>query len=379
MKRKSNYIDDYEDIKKKRTYVEIDKLDFDLNNISLTQSLDNTNNNYNNININTVSNNGISYYNFLNTNDVNTNFNDLTDIQNEITKKINFLHENSKNNTLTFDLIIMISNNIINQIGKDKFIQGDYDDSLLDEQIFNDYISLLLYPTYLFQPYIFDDNFSNLYVSDINEHLKEICVDSKCLFPIWKKKYNYDIDYKSFNNENQIHRKICKNFIKKIFDFYEKVYYQYFNIMIGNIFSFILSNYKINLNPYDKKFNKSQCLEWIDGFNQVLKNCYRFIKNYANIIELEKIDELDKDSLEKKMNKLNNSYINILNGTNKDLLILFEPLKKFYKPIATDNKKKLFLQANCLTNIKKEIDYIFKLKNYINLITKSTWVKKFCF
>ena len=371
MKRKSNCIDEYENIKKKRTYVEIDKLDFDLSNISLNQSFDYTNNN----DINNETNNDICNDNLC---DINTNFNEITDIQNEITKKINFLHENSENSILTFELIIMISNNIINEIGKDKFIQGNYD-SLLEEQIFYNYISLLLYPSYLFQPYLFNDNFSDLYVSDINEHLREICADSKCFFPIWKKKYNYDIDYNSFNNINQIHKKICKNFTKKIFDFYEKVYYQYFNIIIGNIFSFILSNYKINLNPYDKKFNKSQCLEWIDGFNIVLKNCYRFIKNYANIIELEKIDELDKDELEKKMNRLNNTYINILNGTNKDLQPSFKPLEKFYKPIHPNNKTKLFVQINCLTNIKKEIDYIFKLKTHINLITKCTWVKKFCF
>ena len=372
MKRKFNYIDDYEDIKKKRTDIEIDKLDFEIKNISLHKSFDyNTNDNINNTNDN-----------LLNLYNVNTNVNDITNItqiHNEITKKINFLHENSKNNTLTFDLIILISNNIINQIGKDKFIEGNYD-NLLEEQIFNKYISLLLYPTYLFRPYVFDDNFSNLYVSEINVHLKEICYDSKCFFPTWKKKYNYDIDYNFFSNVNQINKRIYKNFTKKIFDFYEKLYYQYFNILFGNLFSFILLNYKINLNPYDKKFNKSQCLEWIDGFNIVLKNCYRFIKNYANLIELEKIDELDKDSLEKKINRLNNSYINILNNTNKDLQILFEPLKKFYKSKSeTNNNTEFVNQVNCLIDIKKEIDYIFKLKNYVNLITKSTWVKNFYF
>jgi len=40
------------------------------------------------------------------------------------------------------------------------------------------------------------------------------------------------------------------------------------------------------------------------------------------------------------MNKLNNTYINILNGTNKDLQLLFKPLEKFYKPIDPDNKTK---------------------------------------
>lgn len=374
MKRKFNYIEDYENIKSKKADDDIDNLNFEINKINLNKLIDDINNNhindYENIDLN---------LDLDNTNNKNINFNDFTDIQNKITKKINFLHENSKNNTLTFDLIKLISIDILHQIGKEKYILGNYDDSLLGEQIFSEYISLLLYPTYLFQPYIFDDNFSNSYVSNINEHLKSICVDSKCLFPIWKRKYNYDIDYCTFNNTNQIHKKICKNFTKKIFDFYEKIYYQYFNIMIGNIFSFILSNYKINLNPLDNKFNKTQCLEWIDRFNIVIKNCYRFIKNYAIVIELEKIDELDKDTLEKKMNRLNNSYINILNGTNKDLQILFEPLKKFYNPPKNDNKTKLFIQINCLTNIKKEIDYIFKIKNYINLITKNTWVKNFCF
>lgn len=376
MKRKSNYIDNYEDIKKKRADIEIDNLDYEINKINLNQLINDINNNNNNENLDL----DLDLDNdFLKTNNKNINFNDFTDIQNKITKKINFLQENSENNILTFDLIILISIDLIDKIGKEKYILGNYDDNLLGEQIFSEYISLLLYPTYLFQPYVFDNNFTTHCVSSLNEHLKAICVDSKCLFPIWKKKYNYDIDYRTFDNSNNVHQKICKNFTKKIFDFYEKVYHQYFNIMIGNIFSFILSNYKINLNPYDNKFNKSQCLEWIDKFNIVIKNCYRFIKNYATIIELEKIDELDKDSLEKKMNKLNNSYINILNGTNKDLQILFEPLEKFYRPPNNDDKSKLFIQINCLRNIKKEIDYIFKIKNYINLITKNTWVKKFCF
>lgn len=357
MKRKFNHIDDYEDIKTKKTNAEIDKLDLKINTINLEPLNDN---------------------NLLITNDNEyINFNNIqNDIQNDITEKIIFLHKNSENNTLTFDLIILISNNIINKIGKEKYIQGKYDDNLLGGKIFSEYISLLLYPTYLFQPYFFDDNFSTLCVNSINEQLKAICIDSKCLFPTWKKKYNLDIDY-NFDNKNKVHERICKNFIKKIFDFYEKVYYNYFNVMIGNIFSFVLSNYKINLNPYDTKFNKSLCLEWINGFNIVLKNCKRFIKNYAIIIELEKIDELDKDNLIKKMNRLNNSYINILNGKNKNLNMLFEPLKKFYKPITNDDKTKLFIQTNCLTDIKKEIDYIFRLKTYLNSISNNT--KKFCF
>jgi hypothetical protein len=371
MKRKLNYIDDYEDIKKKKVNVEIDNLNIEINKINLNQLIDDINNNH--VNNSENLDLDLDLYLYLDLD------NDFTDIQNKITKKINFLQENSENNILTFDFIKLISVDVINQVGKEKYIQGNLDDNSLGEQIFSDYISLLLYPTYLFQPYVFDDNFTTSCVSNINEHLRAICDDSKCLFPTWKKKYNYDVDYYTFNNTNQINQKICKNFIKKIFNFYEKVYYQYFNIMIGNILSFILSNYKINLNPLHNKFNKLECLEWIDGFNIVIKNCHRFIKNYATIIKLEWIDELDKDSLEKKMNKLNNLYINILNGTNKDLQMLFKPLEKFYKPHKNDDKSKLFIQINCLRNIKKEIDYIFKIKNYINLISKNTWVKKFCF
>lgn len=367
MKRKFEHIEDYEEIKTKKANIEIDKLNFDKLNFDI-----------NNININ----NNDNY--FLNTNNENIINDDYINIQNDITNKINFLHKNSKNNTLTFDLIIIISNHIINEIGKESYIQGNYNDELLEDKIFSEYISLLLYPTYLFDPYVFDDDLKNSCVSSINEHLKEICfdsicVDSKCLFPIWKKRYNYDIDYNTFDNHNKIHQKICRNFTKKIFDFYEKIHHQYFNTMIGNIFTFILSNYKINLNPYDNKFNKSKCLEWIDGFNKVSTNCYKFIKNFAILIELEKIDELDKDELVKKINRLNNSYINILNGKNKYLQMLFKPLEKFYNPIANDDKIKLLEQTNCLTNIKKEIDYIFKLKSHINLIKHNTWVKKFCF
>lgn len=361
MKRKSNHIDEYEYIKKKKTNHEVDKLNFEMSNIGLEQSTNNDD----------VNNNELS-------NIYDINFNDFNDIQNNIAEKINFLHENSENNTLTFDLIILISNNIINQIGKDKYIQGQMDDNLLGEKIFSEYISLLLYPTYLFQPYIFDDDLQTSYVNTRNNDLKTICIDSQCLFPTWKKKYNYDVDY-TFNDNNKVHQQIYKKFIKKIFDFYEKIYCQYFNIMIGNILSFILMDYKINLNPYDNKFNKSVCLEWIDGFNKVLINCIKFIKYYAILMGLNKIDELDKDALVKKINKFNNSYVNILNGTNKNLKILFKPLEKFYKPYTNDDKIKLFVQTNCLINIKKEIDYIFKLKTYINMITNNTWVKKFSF
>jgi hypothetical protein len=74
------------------------------------------------------------------------------------------------------------------------------------------------------------------------------------------------------------------------------------------------------LNPLHNKFNKLECLEWIDGFNIVIKNCHRFIKNYATIIKLEWIDELDKDSLEKKMNKLKNFSKFHLSSSNPFIL-----------------------------------------------------------
>jgi len=271
-----------------------------------------------------------------------------------------------------------MSNKIIENIGTGKYIQGTINDDYIQDKLFNQYISLMLYPHFLFQPYVFDDNFKNDCVDIRDPNLVNICINTNCLFPTWKKKYNYDTDY-NFEGINKINQKICKKFMGKIFDFYEKVYYNYYNVLVGNILSFTISNYEINLNPYDIKFNKTLCLEWIDAFNEVLINCKKFIKNYAVLIGLEKIDELNKSSLVKKLSQLNNSYLNIINGINNYFNVLFYPLEKFYKFKLNTEKKKLFIETNYLNKINDEIEYIFRLKNYINIVSKNTWITRFHF
>lgn len=358
---KFEHIDFFNNIKKQKFNVELDVLESKINHIDI-YSID-----------------PIDPADPADTIDTIDTINTIKDF-NDMKIIIDFIISNT-NSKLSFDSIIIMSNNIIENIGKENFILGLYNDNYLQNKIFSQYISLMLYPSYLFQPYVFDDNFINICVDKRHIHLENICVDSNCLFPSWKKKYNYDIDY-DFNSINIIHQKICKNFMKKIFDFYEKVYYKYFNIMIGNMLSFVLSNYEINLNPYDNKFNKKLCTEWICGFNEVIVNCRKFIKKYAIKIELEKIDELDKTSLIEKLNQLNKLYVDFFSLPiiiNADIKALFTPLKKFYTPKINSEKYIQCIKTNYLINIKQEIEQIFKLKNYINVIIKNSWVSKFCF
>lgn len=341
MKRKNiDHYNEYEYIKTKKANIEIDKLTCELNNIDIRPEK------Y----IKIKSTQPTQYEpNIV----IKNNFNDIE-------TKINLLKNLIQDKTLSFDSIIIITNDIINQYGKENYICGELDDNLIHDQIFS-YISMMLYPTYLFEQYYFDNNFLTSCVNLRNSTLETICIDSKILFPTWKKKYN-NINY-DFYDSSCLNRKIYKKFVKKIFDFYEKVNYTYFNIMIGNIFSFILSNYKINFNPYDNKFNKNVCIEWINSFNKVMENCKKFIKNYAILIELEKIDELNKENLIKKIDKLNNVYKNILTGKNTYLRMLFKPLEKFYNP-TTNNKLNFLIQENYLiSNIKKEIESIFRFRN----------------
>jgi hypothetical protein len=363
-----NHIEFYNDIKKQKFNVDMNNLEFELNNVNLDSS-EQTLNNPNDTEYLSLIN---EHKNFDNINLININY------INEIKNSIEFIHKNTSESKLTFDLIIIMSNDIIENIGKDKYIHGTIKDDYLQDKLFSQYISSMLYPNYLIQPYFFDDDFKTNCVDVRDINLSNICTNTKCLFPTWKKTYNYNTDY-NYSNLNNINQKICKNFIKKIFDFYEKVYFDYYNIMVGNILSFIFSNYEINLNPYDNKFNKVLCLEWIEAFNQVLINCKKFIKNYAILIELEKIDELDKIALIKKFTQLNNLYLNILSKKNNDVHVLFTPLEKFQIKKLNDKKKIIFIETNCLNKINNEIEYIFKLKSYINIVSKNNWITQFRF
>ena len=78
--------------------------------------------------------------------------------------------------------------------------------------------------------------------------------------------------------------------------------------------SFILSNYKINLNPFDVKFNKSKCEEWIYGYNQVITNCKNFIRickqKNLNVIESNIINiPLKSKSQQKHLLEMQNNFI----------------------------------------------------------------------
>ena len=95
---------------------------------------------------------------------------------------------------------------------------------------------------------------------------------------------------------------------------------------------------------------------------------------------MNKIDSDDKQTLTNKLNKLKKDFIdnidklniNNLDTINNDIKIIFEPIKKFYNPI----NSKSFIKTTCLDNIHKEIEHVFKLKNYIKLMDDNSWVRK---
>lgn len=374
MKRKYlNCLHEYEDIKKK-------KIDYDINNMTI---------NVQNINLINVSNE-----NLINNNNISlkTNMtydelvNEITKINNQIINDTKILVESTSDGKLDFDSLVKLFNDIVNELGTNNFIQGEYTDSKIQEIFITRYLNLMIYPSYLFQPYLFEQDIKTNYISEIcnsnrNTNLNAICFDSKYLFPTWKKIYNIDVDYE-FELTNKINARICKNFTKKFFNFYEKVYNVYFNIGVGNVFACILSNFlPEHLNPYDIKFSKHKFNEWVDGFNKVLTNCKKYIFDYANVRGLNKIDLDDKQTLMDKFKKFKSDFIDgfdnfkIINfdTIRDDIKVLFEPIIKFYNPM----RSKLYVRTECLDNIDKEIEHVFRIKNYIKLMDKNSWVKKF--
>lgn len=364
MKRKYfNCLDEYEDIKKK-------KIDFDINNICIHVQ-------------------DINLIDTLNENSVNDNISDVTNesddelvgeitkINNQIIIDTSVLIENTKDNKLEFNSFIKLFNDIINQLGKDNYIHGVHTDSEIQEIFITKYLNLMVYPSYLFQPYLFESDIKTNYIGEIcnsnrNNNLNSICFDSKYLYPTWKKLYNINVDYK-FEFTNKISKIICKKLTKKIFNFYEKVYNVYFNIVIGNVFACILSNFLLKyINPYNIKFTKHKFNDWIDGFNKVMANCKKYIFDYANLLELNKIDLDDKQTLTNKLKKLKNDFIDCYdnlktidyNTIRNDIKVLFEPIKKFYNPIGS----KLFIRTDCMDNIEKEIKLVFRRINYVKLM-----------
>ena len=380
MKRKyHNCLDEYENIKKKKIYCDINNIGVDIQNINL---IDTTN-------VNSIDNDNISYLN--NTSD--DEFVDkITKINNKIIIDTIVLIESTKNNKLEFNSLIKLFNDIINQLGEDNYVHGEYTDSEIQEIFIIKYLNLMVYPSYLFQPYLFELDLKTNYIGEIcnsnrNNNLNSICFDSKYLFPTWKKLYNVNIDVDidvnyEFELTNKISKIICKNFTKKIFNFYEKVYNVYFNVIIGNVFACILSNFLLKiLNPYNIKFNKKKFNDWINGFNKVLINCKKYVFDYANLLELNKIDLDDKQTLTNKLKKLKNDFIDgyenlkIINydTISDDIKVLFEPIKKFYNPFGS----KLFVKTDCLDKIDKEIEHVFRIKKYVKLMDNNSWVNKF--
>ena len=373
MKRKhNNWLNEYEDIKKK-------KIDYDINNMGI---------NVQNINlidtpINNQGDDNISIRSNVSDDEL---VGEITKMNNQIVKNTNFIIERTNDGKLDFNSLIKLFNDIINGLGTNNYIQGEYTNSKIQEIFITRYLNLMIYPSYLFQPYILEPDIKTNYIGEIcnsnrNNNLSTICFDSKYLFPTWKKLYNIDVDYE-FELTNKINAKICKNLTKKIFNFYEKVYNVYFNIGVGNLFGCILSNFLLeHLNPYDVKFSRHKFNDWVNEFNKVLSNCKKYMLNYANVWELNKIDLDDKQTLMDKLKKFKNDFIDSFDNLKtidfdtigNDIKVLFEPMKKFYNPIWS----KQFVRTDCMDQIDKEIEQMFKIKNYIKLMDNNSWVKKF--
>jgi hypothetical protein len=244
------------------------------------------------------------------------------------------------------------------------------------QNIIWDNICFMLYPSYLLDPYIFDSDPNQNYVDTRTKSLEEICFNSKYFFPTWKKIYNYNIDY-NYDEKCHIHKKICKRFTGNIFEFYENFYGIYFNIIFGEIFSWMFSKYKINLNPLDEKFNIDIFNKWANSFNEVIELCRVLIKNIANSIELEKIDELSYNDLIKLINKLNDDFIiNFESIVQKDFLLVFKPMQTFFSENNNQkNNSNICIQipwstysSKCLNNITTEIISVFRFKQYLKFI-----------
>lgn len=375
MKRKyCNCLDEYEDIKKK-------KIDYDINNIGIDVQ---------NINLIDTSNENSVHDNISDITNVSDDelVCEITKINNKIINDTNILIESTSDGKLDFNSLVKLFNNIINELGKDNYVHGEHTDSEIQKIFITKYLNLMVYPSYLylFQPYLFEHDVKTNYIGEIcnsnrNNNLNSICFDSKYLFPTWKKLYNIDVDYE-FELTNKINARICKNFTKKIFNFYEKVYNVYFNIIVGNVFACILSNFlPEHLNPYDIKFAKYKFNEWVDGFNKVLTNCKKYIFDYANELGLNKIDLDDKQTLMVKLKKLKSDFIDSFDNLKiiyynticDDIKVLFTPMIKFYNP----DKAKLFVKTDCMDRIDKEIEHVFRIKKYVKSMDNNSWINKF--
>jgi len=360
-----SHIDKFNFIKKKKIENQINDLSLTLDNFNINTENNQKINQFeiNNFSINNFSKNNFSISNFL-----ISEFEISNEIKNK-NEKINKLKDLilfEKN--FTYDSLIILVNNLVKKLGMDNVVFEKITDSQLQNIIW-EYVKLILYPSFLFDLYLFDDTPNQNYIEKRIKVLDEICPRSKYLFPTWKKIYNYDINYNfdyNFGKRYSININICKNFTKKVFEFYEKVYGIYFNMVFGEILSYLLDNYQINLNPFDNKFNLNKFNEWVNGFNLVIVTSRIFIKNIANSIQIEKIDELNQFEITKLLNKINDDFIINFESNKQSFYQVFEPMKKFYNK--TD---KSFISSKCLDNINNEIISVFRLKKYITMLTKN--------
>lgn len=347
----------------------------------------------NNFNINNIGDKDIIEENIETMN--NTENNILDNIENndnmlkkKLDEKIKYIDE--LKNLILFDKyfnynsLILLTNYLVKKHGDENVIQGKITNNEFQKIIWEN-ICLIVYPSFLFDPLVFESSLEDNYVDVRIKNLDEISPDTKSFFPTWKKIYNFDIDY-DFNEANLHHKKICKNFLKKIFEYYEIIYKIYFNVIFGEIFSFILQDYQIILNPFDIKFKLDIFNKWNNSFNVVLDSIKKYITNIAKSISLEKIDELSQEDLTKLIMQIKKDFVDEFETTSKnDIVKLFEPLKIF---VDTNQNSIIYSQnkvswnnynSKCLNNIDKEIILLFKQKYYLNILSKNKWIRKFIY
>ena len=392
----------FNNFKKIKIDNQVNDLSFILNNIKIEKDLNkqiNTDNNLDiDINKNVIIDTNINTNTNTNTNvDISEKINLEINKINNICLNINQTENNSSNKNklknkikyidelkliiifdkyFSYDSLILLVNHLVKKYGEDNIIGEKISNGEFQKIIWEN-ICYILYPSFLFDPYILDLNYFNNYVDCRIKSLDNIHSEYECLFPSWKKTYNFDIDY-NFDDMCVYHKPICKNLTKKTFEFYELVYKVYFNIIFGEIFSFILHDYEIILNPFDNKFNINIFNKWMNSFNMVIDSAKSFITNIAKSIEFEKIDELNQNDLTNLLNKLKNDFIDNFETISKnDISKLFDPLKEFFIGNINNHISWSLFSSGCLNNINKEIILLFRYKQYINILSKNKWITKF--
>ena len=282
---------------------------------------------------------------------------------------------------LDYQTLCVISNQLALKLGKEKIIEGVITDIQFTKLIWK-FISYKIYPTFIFENFMFDNNIKELFVQERNSQLDIIYPQNLDMnypnyfpnfVPSWKRKYNLDIDYNL--KINPINLRISRNFLKKILTFYEVVHNFYFDIIVGELLSWILSNYKINVNPFDEKFNKILFEDWVEQFNKVIINCKIFFKDLYLKYRIFELDDLEKSNLESLITQLKIEFVIDYLKTGEKIDILFLPLEKFRINIKLDPSS--FSSSNCLERINEEINQIFRIKQYYKILISNHWSTQF--